>query len=122
MTSKKCIGCGVSLQEDNTTFDGYTSSLNNDICNRCFKMKNYGEYYDVNRSNDDYEAILESINETKDLVIYVVDLLNLTADLNSIRKHLQNRMIVVLAKRDVLPKSVNELKLLKKDERSYARC
>ena len=39
---KHCIGCGVTLQDENMTAEGYTSSLENDICSRCFKMKNYG--------------------------------------------------------------------------------
>lgn len=114
MTKKKCSGCGIILQADNTTVEGYTSSLENDICSRCFKMKNYGQYQAISRTNEDYNAILESINKTKDLVLYVVDLLNLNQDLSSIRNHLNNRLIVVLAKRDVLPRSVKEEKLLEK--------
>ncbi len=112
--TKKCIGCGVVLQADNTMLEGYTSSLDNDICSRCFKMKNYGEYQNINRTNEDYQEILKSIDKTKDLVLYVVDLLNLNQDLNNIRKYLQNRLILVLAKRDVFPKSVKEEKLLEK--------
>ena len=45
MTSqKKCLGCGILLQDENILQEGYTTSLENDICQRCFRMKNYGEY------------------------------------------------------------------------------
>ena len=54
MTSeKKCLGCGVVLQDENILQEGYTTSLENDICQRCFRMKNYGEYQMVAKSNID---------------------------------------------------------------------
>lgn len=112
--TKKCAGCGVALQASNTKLEGYTSSLENDICSRCFKLKNYGEYQNINRSNEEYEAILKGIDKTKDLVLYVVDLLNLSEDLKDIRKFISNRMILVLTKRDVMPKSIKDEKLLAK--------
>ena len=69
MTSeKKCAGCGVVLQDENVLQEGYTTSLENDICQRCFRMKNYGEYQAVAKSNDEYLSILKSVGETKDLV------------------------------------------------------
>ena len=35
MTSeKKCMGCGVILQDENILQEGYTTSLENDICQR----------------------------------------------------------------------------------------
>ena len=83
---KCCIGCGVILQDDNMTIEGYTTSLENDICSRCFRMKNYGEYQIVTKSNEEYIDILKSVNKTNDLVLYIVDLLNLDKDLTHIRK------------------------------------
>lgn len=41
---KKCKGCGIILQDDNTLVEGYTSSLDNDLCSRCFRMIKYGDY------------------------------------------------------------------------------
>ena len=40
-------------------------------------MKNYGEYQVVTKSNEEYLKILKGIGETKDLVLYITDLLNL---------------------------------------------
>lgn len=110
---KYCIGCGVKLQDSNMLFEGYTPDLVNDICSRCFKLRNYGEYQISTKSNEEYIDILKSVNETKDLVLYVVDLLNIEKDINMIRQFIKNRLILVLTKRDILPRSVNDDKLLK---------
>jgi len=109
---KKCLGCGVILQDENVLQEGYTTNLDNDICQRCFRMKNYGEYQIITKSNEEYVSILKSVGETKDLVLYITDLLNLDQDLEQIRKYITNKMILVLNKKDVLPKSVKEEKLI----------
>lgn len=113
MTSeKKCLGCGVLLQDENVLQEGYTTSLENDICQRCFRMKNYGEYQMIAKSNEEYLSILKSVGETKDLVLYITDLLNVDKDIEEIRKAIPNKMILVLNKKDALPKSVKEEKLI----------
>ena len=109
---KKCAGCGVLLQDQNILQEGYTTSLDNDICQRCFKMKNYGEYQVVTKSNEEYLKILKDVSRTNDLVLYVTDLLNLERDIEKIREVITNKMILVLNKMDVLPKSVKEHKLI----------
>ena len=43
---KRCQGCGVLLQNENILQEGYTTNLENDICQRCFRLKNYGEYHE----------------------------------------------------------------------------
>lgn len=112
MNDKYCIGCGIKLQDENMSMEGYTTSLENDICSRCFRMKNYGEYQVVTKSNDDYIEILKSVNQTKDLVIYVLDLLNIGKDINLIREYFDNKALLVLNKRDVLPKSIKDEKII----------
>lgn len=109
---KRCGGCGVVLQDENVLQEGYTTSLENDICQRCFRMKNYGEYQVVAKSNEEYLEILKGVGSTKDLVLYVTDLLNLEEDILKIRKYINNKMILVLNKKDILPKSVKEEKLI----------
>lgn len=112
MSEKRCKGCGVLLQDENVLQEGYTTSLENDICQRCFRMKNYGEYQVVTKSNEEYIKILEDVGKTKDLVVYVTDLLNLEENIEEIRKIIPNKMLLVLNKKDVLPKSVKEAKLI----------
>lgn len=112
MDSKKCLGCGVDLQDENISLDGYTTSMQNDLCQRCFRLKNYGEYQVVSKSNKEYEKILMDVGKTKDLVLYVVDILNVSEDLERIRDFIPNKIVLVLNKRDVIPKSVKDGKLI----------
>lgn len=107
----KCLGCGVELQNENILNLGYTPNLENKYCMRCFKVKHYGETSTISKNKEDYIAILEMINRCKDLVIYVVDVLNIKENLNDIKKYLTNDMILVLNKWDVLPKSIKEAKI-----------
>lgn len=109
---KRCSGCGVILQDENILQEGYTTNLENEICQRCFKMKNYGDYQVVTKSNLEYIEILKEVGKTKDLVLYVTDLLNLEEDILKIRDYIPNKMILVLNKKDILPKSVKEEKLI----------
>ena len=109
---KKCLGCGVKLQSVDNLGVGYTPNIENNICARCFKVKNYGEVTKITTNIDDYLSILKNISKTNDLVVYVVDILNINKDLNLIYKYLKNNIILVLNKRDVLPKSVKDFKLI----------
>lgn len=110
--NKKCLGCGVELQDENMLLDGYTVNLENDLCQRCFRLKNYGEYQATTKTNEEYQQILEAVGNTKDLVVYVTDVLNVEQDLYDIRKFLPNKILLVLNKRDVIPKSVKDEKLI----------
>lgn len=111
-SEKRCQGCGVLLQEENVLQEGYTTNIENDVCQRCFRMKNYGEYQMITKSNEEYLNILRGVGETKDLVLYITDLLNLEKNIEQIRTIIPNKMILVLNKKDVLPKSVKETKLI----------
>lgn len=110
--NKKCLGCGVELQDENMLLDGYTVNLENDLCQRCFRLKNYGEYQATTKTDEEYQQILEAVGKTKDLVVYVTDVLNVEQDLYDIRKFLPNKILLVLNKRDVIPKSVKDEKLI----------
>jgi len=112
MNEKKCVGCGILLQDKNILMPGYTIDLSNDYCQRCFRIQNYGEYQLVTNNNSEYIELLEAVGKTNDLVVYVTDLLNLEKDFNMIRDIIPNKMILVLNKKDVLPRSVKEDKLI----------
>ena len=93
---KYCEGCGVILQDSNILQEGYTTNLENNLCQRCFRMKNYGEYQVITKSNEEYIKILEEVGKTKDLVLYITDLLNLEKNISQIRQIIPNKMILVL--------------------------
>ena len=77
---KYCKGCGVRLQDNNMLLEGYTSDISKDLCRRCFRLKNYGVYEVVTKSNDEYLEIIKNVGKTKSLVLYVVDLLSIPND------------------------------------------
>lgn len=37
---KKCTGCGIILQTEDINKEGYTENIDNELCLRCFKLKN----------------------------------------------------------------------------------
>ena len=108
----KCIGCGVELQSTNKEKLGYVNSLDNNLCERCFKIRNYNEYRFVIKDNNEYINILNKISKTNDLVVLVVDLFNISSNLDSISNYINNDVLLVLSKRDILPKSCPDIKFL----------
>lgn len=111
----KCKGCGAFLQLEDKEKEGYAVSINHDYCNRCFRIKNYNEYQKIEKTNNDFIPILNEIDKTKSLVVLVVDVLNINKDLKEITKYLSNDILLVLTKRDVLPYSLNDEKLINYD-------
>lgn len=101
----KCEGCGVKLQNIDESALGYTIDINKSLCERCFRIRNYNDYKIVVKDNNDYINIIKEINNTNDLVVLVVDLFNISFGLEEISKYLNNNILLVLTKRDILPKS-----------------
>lgn len=112
--NKKCIGCGITLQTEDKNKDGYVDDITKDICERCFKIKHYNEYKITTKNNEDYQKILEKIQQ-EDLVVYVCSLLNLNLEQISRFK----KVILVLTKKDLLPKSVKDEKIIAKIKNNY---
>lgn len=114
--NKQCSGCGAYFQIFKPEMPGYIEPEMLEtatVCRRCFRLKNYGDYSFVSKNNDDYIDILNEINKTKDLVLYVVDIFHINNNtMADIHKYIQNPMILVISKKDVLPKSVKENKLM----------
>ena len=110
----RCVGCGVLLQDSNPNDDGYVSSLDKELCMRCFTIKNYGQNKIVNKTNNDYIDILNNIRNT-DIVVYVSNILTLNLDYIDKFKN----VILVLTKRDVLPKSIKDVKVINYIKRKY---
>ena len=111
MTDKKCIGCGAKLQFTSPKLVGYVDKEKYDeatICQRCFKIKNYGECQKIEKDSDDYKNIFEKINVTGNLVLFISDILSLSLDMI---KDIKADVILVITKCDLLPKSVREYKL-----------
>ena len=104
----RCIGCGVKLQNVNSLLDGYVKDIDHLVCERCFIIKNYGQNKIVTKNNIDYMKILDKISDD-DLVVYVSSLLTLNLDYINKFKN----VILVMTKRDIIPKSVKDGKIIK---------
>ncbi len=118
---KKCIGCGSKLQTKKTNSEGYIEEQlleSSSICRRCFRLKNYGEYTVTSKDNDFYEEILININKTNDLVVHVVDIFDLS-NIEVVKKYVKNKSILVLTKRDLMPKSIKDNKLIDRIKIEY---
>ena len=72
---KKCIGCGLILQNSNKNEKGYTPNIDKEYCMRCFRLKNYGEKNIDETIN--MEDIFNKVNKGKGVVFFFVDYLNI---------------------------------------------
>ena len=63
----KCKGCGIILQSDDKKTIGYTPDIKNELCQRCFKLKNYNTLIN-NGINIDNDKLIKKINS---LNVYV---------------------------------------------------
>lgn len=113
--NKKCNGCGAILQTANKDQIGYVNEKNlekSNLCERCFRIRNYGDYKIVEADNKNFINILKDIDKNNDLVLLVVDPFNIPSNLNNIGNILSNSTILVVSKKDILPKGIYEQKIL----------
>lgn len=108
----KCQGCGSILQCENPNLDGYSKKIDNVLCERCFRIKNYNDYKKVIKTNNDFMPIINNISTTGDLVVLLVDLFSIPKSLDSIINNLNNDILLVLTKRDILPLSIYDERLI----------
>ena len=47
----KCLGCGIKLQTSDKNKVGYTPKENATMCERCFRLKNYNEFKEIELKN-----------------------------------------------------------------------
>lgn len=111
--NKVCIGCGSKLQTLDKNKEGYINPKVYEkatLCERCFKIKYYGEAY-VTDNPKDKTSLIKMINDSKKSVVYLVDTLTISKKTLSVIDSLSNKVYLVLTKRDLLPKSVKNSKL-----------
>ena len=119
--NRKCIGCGVILQSTDPNKVGYIEkSILSDafVCKRCFRIKNYGEYNIVKKDTLNYKKIFDEIKDKKELVLFICDILKLDDTLNSINDF-NYKVILVITKKDLLPKSVKDTKIINYIKNNY---
>lgn len=88
-----CFGCGAELQSERPSESGYVpkevlDSKKASLCQRCFRLQNYGEEAHIFPASQDFHSILVSAKRKKALIVYVVDFFLTTFHyLKSVRKN-----------------------------------
>lgn len=118
MKEIKCYGCGSVIQSEDEHHIGYVpkNALEKDhvLCKRCFRLKHYHDLQDSNLTKDDFLNILQTIGEKDGLIVYIIDLFDFNGSLISgLNRHLNSDNILIVGnKRDVLPKNINDNKII----------
>jgi 30S ribosome assembly GTPase len=113
-----CTGCGVKIQTEEPEQLGYapSSSLEKEVvvCQRCFRLKHYNEVQDVSLTDDDFLKILNGIGQKDALIVKIVDIFDFNGSwLPGIQRFAgKNPVVLIGNKADIVPKSVNQNKLI----------
>lgn len=110
MISKKCTGCGMELQFEDEKKEGYVPEekfiIEGDLlCQRCFKIKNYGKNSVNNFKSEDYsKEVLNSVKKS-DIILPIFDIIDFEGSFTEeILDYLRDyRSIVLVNKTDLLP-------------------
>ncbi|WP_216828997.1 ribosome biogenesis GTPase YqeH [Alkalihalobacterium elongatum] len=119
-----CAGCGVKVQTTDKSQLGYapTSALERDvvICQRCFRLKHYNEVQDVELTDDDFLKILNTLGKTNSLIVKIVDIFDFNGSwLPGLHRFVGNNDVLLVGNKvDLLPKSLNNNKLINWMKRS----
>lgn len=118
MEELRCYGCGAIIQSEDEKKIGFVPKNALDrsqvLCKRCFRLKNYHQLQETNLTDDDFLEILNKIGEKNCLVVYLVDLFDFNGSLiQGLMRHINyNDVIVVGNKRDILPRSIKDNKII----------
>ena len=110
MISKKCAGCGIELQFEDEKKEGYVPEekfiMEGELlCQRCFKIKNYGKNSVNNFKSEDYsKEVLKSVKKS-DIILPIFDIIDFEGSFSEeILDYLRDyRSIVLVNKTDLLP-------------------
>lgn len=116
--TKKCVGCGVLLQVDDSTKKGFTKSLDMDYCMRCFRLNHYHDY-GTNVIEVDSAKVIQKINEEAPFVCFFIDFLNLYDETIAYFKQIKKPKVLVVSKIDVLPREIPLTKIAHWLEQEY---
>ena len=110
MIKKKCSGCGIELQFEDKNKEGYVPEekfvMQDDLlCQRCFKIKNYGENLINNFSREDYLKEVSKSVKKSDVILPIFDIIDFEGSFTEeILDYLRDyRSIILVNKIDLMP-------------------
>lgn len=123
--TKECLGCGSVLQTTAPKDEGFIKSSvlsKADYCERCFKIKHYGEYSVLDKKIDT-DGIIRNINsDNLASVAILIDALNINDNIKKYIKRFKNKKYILITKKDILPKSLKEKKLIEYIKNNVCDC
>ncbi len=114
----KCVGCGITLQAENKNDVGYTPDIKNELCERCFKLKNYNVLTNSGVKIDN-EKLIEKINKLGAFVFFLTDFINLDSNVIKCYKKIKCKKVMVFTKADIIPKNIKYNKLIENIKNLY---
>lgn len=99
-----CSGCGIELQTKDKNKPGYVTNGNSDICERCFRIKNYNNH-EIDSTIMNNEDILNKINSKDLFTLFLVDFLSLNKKNIDYFNRITNSKILIVTKCDIIPKN-----------------
>lgn len=109
--SKKCQGCGATLQSINKENKGYISEekMNDNAlyCERCFKIIHYNEKI-VTKLDNINEYIVTEVNKKAQYVYFLIDFLNINSETINKFQSIKTPKTLIISKLDIIPKSIKD--------------
>ena len=111
---KKCKGCGITLQNKEKESLGYVVDLDQDYCQRCFRLSHYGDISHFKTNYVSNEKILKIYNRySSSLFVVIIDIIDAfvlkSDDLLSFFK--DYNVLLLINKTDLLPDNITERKV-----------
>ena len=110
LIKKKCTGCGIELQFEDKDREGYVPeekfiTEEELICQRCFKIKNYGQNRINTLKDEDYSKEVRNSVKKSDIILAIFDIIDFEGSFTEeILDYLRDyRSIVLINKIDLLP-------------------
>jgi ribosome biogenesis GTPase YqeH len=123
---QRCSSCGAILQISDSKRSGYITPTRYEkgpesgMCDRCYNLSHYNVSGDKNYTPD-YLKIVQKAKENHSLIVYVLDLFTFEASIiPNLGKVLPSNVLVLLNKRDVLPKNTDDKVLIQDTRRRLA--
>ncbi len=111
---KKCKGCGIPLQTKDREGVGYVVDLEQDYCQRCFRLSHYGDTNHIRTNYVSNEKIISIYNRYGyALFVLIVDVLDaMCLDQDDLLEFFKGRdVLLIINKTDLLPENMTEKKI-----------
>ena len=118
--TKKCLGCGITLQSINKLGLGYCPKNISEAlyCERCFKIIHYKKI-DVATLPKDSNKIISIVNKKALYTFFLIDFLNINSEIISKFKEITTPKTLIISKCDVIPKSIKLSKISNYLQKEY---